>query len=140
MTQPAEHRSVTVDEARADYQGMCLQVRVLEDAIRQSDETIAACLLKAQPLVVTPTYIEVQPTDEFWALLDGHRWLEGQLRDALAGRQYAYDVYRSILAHTSPKNGVDTNVSTQPDMHTPQQTQDTSEVPRVQQDPYTYPT
>jgi hypothetical protein len=116
MTQPTEHRPVTAEEAHADYQTACLQVRVLEDAIRLQDQAIVSSLEKAECVTVTPTYIDVQPTAEFWQLLDRRVWLQRQLLEALAGRQYAYDVWQSILAHTPRTPGVDTNVSTHPDM------------------------
>jgi hypothetical protein len=110
MSQPMEHRTITANQARAEYAVKCNEVIEIELVIDLLDQQIGNCMNRAEPLVaVSNDGSTIFTTDAFWLLLDLHREACDRRLDLYAARDYAYAVWKSA----SPESiAVDTHVST----------------------------
>jgi hypothetical protein len=110
MSQSMEHRTITANQARAEYVAKCNEILEIELVIVLLDESIANSLNRAEPLVVVSNdALAVYASDAFWQLLDLYREASNRRLDLYAARDYAYAVWKSASAETT---GVDTHVST----------------------------
>jgi hypothetical protein len=110
MSQPMEHRTITANQAQAEYVAKCNEIIEIEMLIVLLDENIASSLNRAEPLVVVSNdALAVYASDAFWQLLDLYREAHNRRLDLYAARDYAYAVWKSASAETT---AVDTHVST----------------------------
>jgi hypothetical protein len=109
MTQPADHRTVTADEARAEYVAKCNEVAEIETVIRMLDQGISKCLQRGEPVVFIDRDGIPYTSDAFWLLLDLHREAVERRTDLDAACRYAHTVWLSASAAAT---GVDGYVST----------------------------
>ena len=110
MSQPMEHRTITANQARAEYVAKCNEILEIEMLLVLLDESIANSLNRAEPLVVVSNdALAVYASDAFWQLLDLYREASNRRLDLYAARDYAYAVWKSASAETTT---ADTYVST----------------------------
>jgi hypothetical protein len=110
MTQPADHRTVTADEARAEYVAKCNEVAEIEAVIRMLDQAIAECLQTNEPVVIIDR-TGVYAADPFWTLLDLYRQAVCRRDDLYAACRYTHTVW---LSATAAATAADTYVSNPP--------------------------
>ena len=98
MTQATEHRTVTLADACVEFDAADREVKELSSVIAFIDSKITQALATAE-CVLTPDRLEVRfVSDRFWLLLDIRARAECARQDALAARQYAYNVWQSVCA------------------------------------------
>ena len=96
MSQPMEDRTVTANQARAEYVAKCNDIIEIELVIAFLDKAIADSLNRAEPVVaISNDAVAVYASDAFWQLLDLYREAENRRRDLYAARDYAYAVWKS---------------------------------------------
>jgi hypothetical protein len=111
MSQPMEHRTITANQARAEYVAKCNEILEIEMVIVLLDDSIANTLYRAEPLVVVSTdALAVYASDAFWLLLDLYREACYRRLDLYAARDYAHAVWKT--ASSTEATAVDTHVST----------------------------
>jgi len=104
MTQSADHRTVTADQARAEYVARCDEVAEIEMVIRVLDQAIADCLRTHEPVVIIdPT--GVHAAEPFWLLLDLYREAVNRRDDLFAACRYARTVWLSASAAATGVDG-----------------------------------
>jgi len=111
MTQSADHRTVTADQARAEYVARCNEVAEIEDVVRVLDQAIGNCLRTHEPVVMID-WTGVHTAEPFWLLLDLYREAVNRRDDLFAACRYAHTVWLSASANAT---AVDTYVS--PPLH-----------------------
>ena len=109
MSQPMEERTITANQARAEYVAMCNEIIEIELVITYLDINIAQALNRANPVVAICNDITaIHVTDAFWQLLDLYHEADKRRLDLYAARDYAYAVW--ISASAEPPS-TDTHVS-----------------------------
>jgi hypothetical protein len=110
MTRPADHRTVTADEAWAEYVAKCKELVEIELVVRLLDQAIADCLQTSEPVVMIDR-TGVYCSGSFWLLLDLHTGAVERRADLYAACNYANAVW---LAATATATAADTDVSNPP--------------------------
>ena len=110
MSQPMEHRTVTVNQARVEYVAKCNEIVEIELVLDLLDQNIANSLYVAEPVVaISNDAVAVYASDAFWQLLDLYREASKRRLDLCVARDYAYAVWKSA---SSEATAADTYVST----------------------------
>lgn len=96
MSQPMDDRTVTANQARAEYVAKCNEIIEIELVLVFLDESIASSLDRAEPVVaISNDALAVYASDAFWQLLDLYREASNRRLDLYAARDYAYAVWKS---------------------------------------------
>jgi hypothetical protein len=110
MSQPMEHRTITANQARAEYVAKCNEIIEIELVLVFLDQSIASSLNRAEPVVaISNDALAVYASDAFWQLLDLYREASDRRLDLYAARDYAYAVWKSASTEAT---AADTYVST----------------------------
>ena len=110
MAQPMEDRTVTANQARAEYVAKCNEVIEIEMVLAYLETALVRGLQVAEPVVTDHREVlAVYASDAFWQLLDLYREAENRRRDLYAARDYAYAVWKSASPEAA---AADTYVST----------------------------
>lgn len=96
MSQPMEHRTITANQARAEYVAKCNEIIEIELVLVILDQSIASSLNRAEPVVlISNDATAVYASEAFWQLLDLYREACNRRLDLYAARDYAYAVWKS---------------------------------------------
>ncbi|TWD73484.1 hypothetical protein FB561_7377 [Kribbella amoyensis] len=99
MSQPMEDRTVTANQARAEYEAKCQEIKGIETAKRYLEELLSKLMQRCEPLVAFHTVGDTMyAVDSFWMLLNMYADAERKLSDAKAARDYTYAVWQSASA------------------------------------------
>ncbi|WP_112248808.1 hypothetical protein [Kribbella monticola] len=99
MSQPMEDRTVTANQAQAEYVAACNEIIEIEMVINYLDISIAEALNRANPVVAMRNDITaIHVTDAFWQLLDLYREADNRRLSLYAARDYSYAVWQSASA------------------------------------------
>jgi hypothetical protein len=110
MSQPMEHRTITANQAQAEYVAKCNDIIEIEMVLTYLETALVRGLQVAEPVVTDHREVlAVYASDAFWQLLDLYREAENRRRDLHAARDYAYAVWKSA---SSEATAADTYVST----------------------------
>jgi hypothetical protein len=110
MSQPMEHRTITANQAQAEYVAKCNDITEIEMVLTYLETALVRSLHVAEPVVTDRReVVAVYASDAFWQLLDLFREAENRRRDLYAARDYAYAVWKSA---SSEATAADTYVST----------------------------
>jgi hypothetical protein len=102
MSQPMEYRTVTANQARAEYAAKCNEVIEIELVIAYLDKAITGSLNRAEPVVaISNDALAIYASDAFWQLLDMYREAHDRRLDLYAARDYAYAVWKTASAADS---------------------------------------
>jgi len=94
MSQPMEHRTVTANQALAEYKVMCVEILEIEMVIVLLDESIANSLNRAEPVVANGNdCLTGYVSEAFWQLLDLYREAHNRRLDLYAARDYLHAVW-----------------------------------------------
>ena len=105
-----EHRTVTANQARAEYVAKCNEIIEIEMVLTYLESALVRSLQVAEPVVTDHREVHaVYASDAFWQLLDLYREAENRRRDLYAARDYAYAVWKSASTEAT---AADTYVST----------------------------
>jgi hypothetical protein len=105
-----EHRTITANQARAEYVAKCNEVIEIETVLTYLEENLVRSLQVADPVLTDHHEVHaVYASDAFWQLLEIYREAEKRHRDLYAARDYAYAVWKSA---SSEATAADTYVST----------------------------
>jgi hypothetical protein len=111
MSQPMEDRTVTANQARAEYVAKCNDIIEIEMVLTYLETALVRGLRVAEPVVTDHREVlAVYASDAFWQLLELYREAENRRRDLYAARDYALLVWKS--ASSSEATAADTYVST----------------------------
>jgi hypothetical protein len=109
MSQPMEHRTVTANQARAEYVAKCNEIVEIELVLDLLDQNIASSLHVAEPVVaISNDAVAVYASNAFWQLLELYREASNRRLDLCAARDYAYAVWKSA---SNEATAADTHVS-----------------------------
>jgi hypothetical protein len=110
MSQPMEDRTITANQAQAEYVAKCNEIIEIEMVLTYLETALARSLQVAEPVVTDHREVHaVYASDAFWQLLDMFREAENRRRDLYATRDYAHAVWKSA---SSKATAADTYVST----------------------------
>ncbi|MEU8223445.1 hypothetical protein [Kribbella sp. NPDC048915] len=110
MSQSMEHRTITANQARAEYVAKCNEIIEIELVLVFLDQSIASSLNRAEPVVaISNDATAVYASEAFWQLLDLYREACNRRLDLYAARDYAYAVWKSASTEAT---AADTYVST----------------------------
>ncbi|MEV0803455.1 hypothetical protein AB0I34_37590 [Kribbella sp. NPDC050281] len=110
MPQPMDDRTVTANQAQAEYVAKCNEIVEIELVLVFLDESIASSLNRAEPVVaISNDALAVYASEAFWQLLDLYREAHTRRLDLYAARDYAYAVWKSA---SSEATAADAYVST----------------------------
>src|SRR4051812_16398965 len=114
MSQPMEHRTITANQAQAEYVAKCTEIIEIELVIAYLDRAITDSLNRAEPVVaISNDVLATYASDAFWQLLDLYREAHDRRLDLYAARDYAYAVWKSATPTESGEaTAVDAYVST----------------------------
>ncbi|WP_432941135.1 hypothetical protein ACQPXM_32990 [Kribbella sp. CA-253562] len=99
MSQPMEDRTITANQARAEYEAKCTEVQMIETAKRYIEGLLSEALQRCEPLVTFHTVGETMyAVDAVFMLLDLYAEAENKLSDTIAARNYTYAVWQSASA------------------------------------------
>jgi hypothetical protein len=115
MSQPMEDRTVTANQARAEYVAKCNEIVEIETVLTYLETALVRGLQVAEPVVTDHhEVLAVYASDAFWQLLDLYREAENRRRDLYAARDYALLVWKSASPETTQAEATaaDTYVST----------------------------
>jgi hypothetical protein len=111
MSQPMEHRTITANQAQAEYVAKCNEVIEIEMVLEYLETALVRSLQVAEPVVTDHREVHaVYASDAFWQLLEIYREAENRHRDLYAARDYALLVWKS--ASSTGATAADTYVST----------------------------
>ena len=111
MSQPMEDRTVTANQARAEYVAKCNEIIEIEMVLAYLETALVRGLKVAEPVVTDHREVHaVYASDAFWQLLEMYREAENRRRDLYAARDYALLVWKS--ASPAEATAVDAYVST----------------------------
>ncbi|TDO27362.1 hypothetical protein EV643_1615 [Kribbella sp. VKM Ac-2527] len=110
MSQPVDDRTITANQAQAEYVAKCSEIVEIELVLVLLDQSIAESLYRAEPVVaISNDALAVYASDAFWQLLDLYREASNRRLDLYAARDYAHAVWTSASAEST---AADTYVST----------------------------
>jgi hypothetical protein len=110
MSQPMEDRTITANQARAEYVAKCNEIIEIEMVLTYLETALVRGLQVAEPVVTDHREVHaVYASDAFWQLLEMYREAENRRRDLYAARDYALLVWKSASTEATP---ADTYVST----------------------------
>jgi hypothetical protein len=111
MSQPMEDRSVTANQAQAEYVAKCNEIIEIEMVLTYLENALVRGLQVAEPVVTDHHEVHaVYASDAFWQLLEMYREAENRRRDLYTARDYARLVWKS--ASSTEATAADTYVST----------------------------
>jgi len=94
-----EHRTITANQARAEYVAKCNEIVEIELVLVFMDDSIASSLNRAEPVVaISNDAIAVYASEAFWQLIDLYREASNRRLHLYAARDYAYAVWKSASA------------------------------------------
>ena len=110
MSQPMEDRTITANQARAEYVAKCNEIIEIEMVLTYLETALVRSLQVAEPVVTDHREVHaVYASDAFWQLLDLYREASNRRLDLYAARDYAYAVWKSA---STGATAADTFVST----------------------------
>jgi hypothetical protein len=110
MSQPMEHRTITANQARAEYVATCNEIVEIELVLAYFDESITRSLSRAEPVVaISNDALAVYASEAFWQLLDLYREASNRRLDLYAARDFAYAVWKTA---STDATAADSYVST----------------------------
>jgi hypothetical protein len=115
MSQPMEDRTVTANQARAEYVAKCNEIIEIEMVLTYLETALVRGLQVAEPVVTDHREVHaVYASDAFWQLLEMYREAENRRRDLYTARDYALLVWKSASPETAQAEAtaVDAYVST----------------------------
>ena len=96
MSQSMEDRTVTANQARAEYVAKCNEIIEIEVVLEYLEVALVRGLQVAEPVVTDHhEVLAVYASDAFWQLLDLYREAENRRRDLYTARDYALLVWKS---------------------------------------------
>ncbi|MFI5697448.1 hypothetical protein ACIA58_36660 [Kribbella sp. NPDC051586] len=97
-----EYRTVTANQARAEYVAKCNEIIEIESVLSYLDNAIRTCPGLARPVYSQhDAMMNVIWSPEMWQLLDLYREAFNRRLDLYAARDYAYAVWQTASAADS---------------------------------------